>query len=97
MEKYKATAAHRLQKDSRVRISNKLLNNLLYLNKMFFSGLCKSITLSSPLSQTFTIHRKAVEGEIFLTPVCDFPQFNRHLDISWVIIEKSSPLHISSC
>lgn len=93
MEKYKATAAHRLQKDSRVRISNKLLNNLLYLNKMFFLGLSKSITIS----QTFTIHRKAVEGEIFLTPVCDFPQFNRHLDISWVIIEKSSPLHISSC
>ena len=36
MEKYKATAAHRLKKDSRLRISNKLLNNFLYLNSMLF-------------------------------------------------------------
>ena len=49
------------------------------------------------LSQTFTNHRTAVEGEgISLIPHYHFHQLCRHLDISRAIAAESSPLHIVS-
>ena len=49
------------------------------------------------LSQTFTNHRTAGEGEgIFLTPHYHFHLLYRHLDISWVITAESSPLYIAN-
>ena len=47
------------------------------------------------LSQTFTIHETAGEGEgIYLTPLYHFHLLHRHLDISRAITAESSPLHI---
>ena len=50
------------------------------------------------LSQTFTNHRTAGEGEgISLTPHYHFHPLHRHLDISWAITAESSLQHIANC
>ena len=73
------------------------IKTLLTSNSL--SSICNFFPMDF-LSQTFTIHRKKREGRCyFLNSSLPFPptsQTIRHLDISRVITEESSLLHIAS-
>ena len=89
-ERYKNFQHQNYKRNSEIFILKKGTYDDIYLINFFFFFL-------GFLSQTFTNHRTAGEGEgIFLTPHYHFHLLYRHLDISWVITAESSPLYIAN-